>query len=185
MNFLFTKNSVYKTRYFIYTYNDNDIRFVKLKSCRLPDFEEQKSLGTFDYNSDEVSRISLSRTRRNIREIALCNEFEYFVTLTISSELGDRYSLNDCQYKLKKILKKIKRNNKNFRYIFITERHRDGAFHFHGLTTGFDDLYINDNGYFCSYIFSKELGYNSFSKIKDYTKCCNYITTKIPIIIDV
>ena len=108
MDFLFTKNSVYKTRYFIYTYNDNDIRFVKLKSCRLPDFEEQKSLGTFDYNSDEVSRISLSRTRRNIREIALCNEFEYFVTLTISSELGDRYSLNDCQYKLKKILEIIK-----------------------------------------------------------------------------
>lgn len=102
MKFLYTKNNVYKTRYFIYTYNNNDIRFVKLKSCRLPDFEEKKSLGTFDYNSEEVSRISLSRTRRNIREIALCNEFEYFATLTISSELGDRYSLNNCQLKLKK-----------------------------------------------------------------------------------
>ena len=179
MKFLYTKNNVYKTRYFIYTYNNNDIRLVKIKSCRLPDFEEQKSLGTFDYNSDEVSRISLSRTRRNIREIALCNQFEYFVTLTISSELGDRYSLDDCQNKLKKILKKIKRNNKDFRYIFITEKHKDGAFHFHGLVSNFDDLYINDNGYYCSYIFSKELGFNSFSKIKDYTKCCNYITKYI------
>ena len=179
MKFLFSKNDVFKTRYFIYTYNDNDIRLVKIKSCRMPDFEEQKSLGTFDYNSDEVSRISLSRTRRNIREIALCNEFEYFVTLTISSDLGDRYSLEDCQFRLKKILKKIKRSNKNFRYIFITERHKDGAFHFHGLTTGFDDLYINDNGYYSSYIFTHELGYNSFSKINDYTKCCNYITKYI------
>ena len=179
MKFLYTKNNVYRTRFFIYTYNNNDLRLVKIKSCRLPDFEEQKALGTFDYNSDEVSRISLSRTRRNIREIALCNEFEYFVTLTISSELGDRYSLDDCQNKLKKILKKIKRKNKDFRYIFITEKHKDGAFHFHGLVSNFDDLYINNNGYYCSYIFSKELGYNSFSKIKDYTKCCNYITKYI------
>ena len=179
MKLLFTKNDIYKTRFFVYTYNDNDLRIVKVKCCRMPDFEEQKSLGTFDYNSDEVSRISLSRTRRNIREIALCNEFDYFCTFTINSNLGDRYSLEECQNKLKKILKKIKRKNKDFRYIFITEKHKDGAFHFHGLCTDFDDLYTNENGYLSSYILSTELGFNSFSKIKDYTKCCNYITKYI------
>lgn len=179
MKFLYNKQDVYKTRFFLYTYNNNDIRLVKIKSCRQEGFEEQKALGTFDYNSDEVSRVSLSRTRRNIREIALCNNFHYFVTLTIDSKLADRYSLEICQTKLKKILKKIKRTNKNFKYIFITEKHKDGAFHFHGLCTSFDDLYINENGYYSSYIFSKELGFNSFSKIKDYTRCCNYITKYI------
>lgn len=179
MKLLFTKNNVYKTRFFVYTYNDNDLRIVKVKSCKMPDFEEQKSLGTFDYNSDEVSRCSLSRTRRNIREIALCNEFDYFCTFTIDSKFGDRYSLEECQYRLKKILKKIKRKNKDFRYIFITEKHRDGAFHFHGLCNYFDDLYTNENGYLSSYILSTELGFNSFSKIRDYTKCCNYITKYI------
>lgn len=179
MKFIFNKNDVYKTRFFVYTYNNNDLRIVKVKSCKLPDFEEQKKLGTFDYNSEEVSRCSLSRTRRNIREIALCNEFDYFATLTVDSQFGDRYSLEDCQNKLKKILKKIKRKNKDFRYIFITEKHKDSAFHFHGLCSEFDDLYTNDNGYLSSYILSNELGFNSFSKIKDYTKCCNYITKYI------
>lgn len=179
MKLLFTKNDVYKTRFFVYTYNDNDFRIVKIKSCRVDGFEEEKQFGTFDYNSDEVSRVSLSRTKRNIREIALCNEFEYFATLTIDSKLNDRYSLEDCQFRLKKILKKIKRNNKDFIYIFITERHKDGAFHFHGLVSNFDDLYINDNGYYCSRIFTQELGFNSFSKIRDYTKTCNYITKYI------
>lgn len=40
-------------------------------------------------------------------------------------------------------------------------------------------MYINDNGYLSSKIFDNELGFNSFSKIKDYTKCCNYITKYI------
>lgn len=182
MKIFFNKNDVYKTRFFVYTYNNNDLRIVKIKSCRMPDFEEQKQQkisGTFDYNSEEVKRVSLSRTRRNIREIALCNDFEYFATLTIDSKLADRYSLDECQAKLKKILKKIKRKNNDFRYIFITEKHKDGAFHFHGLVSGFSDLYINSNGYFSSNIISKELGFNSFSKIKDYSKCCNYITKYI------
>lgn len=183
MRFLFNKNDVYNTRFFLYNYNGNDFRIVKIKNCRNSGFEEkkkeEKQLGIFDYNSEEVKRCSLSRTKRNIRELALCNNFEYFVTLTVNSEMCDRFSLDSTQEKLKKILKKIRRNNKNFRYIFITEKHKNGAFHFHGLCSGFDDLYVNENGYYCSLIFTQEFGFNSFSKIKDYTKCCNYITKYI------
>lgn len=40
------------------------------------------------------------------------------------------------------------------------------------------DLYINKNYYLSSVDFDK-LGYNSFSPIKDYNKCCNYITKYI------
>lgn len=75
-------------------------------------------------------------------------------------------------------LKKLKRNNKNFAYLFITEKHNDGAFHFHGLIKGVQDFYINQNGYLSNKVFD-EIGFNSFSKIKDYSKCCNYITKYI------
>lgn len=181
--FVCNNEDVYKEKYFVYTYNDNNIRIVRLKCAREKGFEEHnkknKQLGIFDYNSEEIKRVSLSRTKRNIRELALCNDFEYFVTLTVDSKNADRYSLDSVQEKLKKLLKKIRRKNNEFRYIFITEKHKDGAFHFHGLCTFFDDLYINENGYYCSYIFSTELGFNSFSKIVDYTKCCNYITKYI------
>ena len=181
MKFLYNKSEIYKTRYFVYTYNNNNIRIVKSKYCRESGFEELKKEGLYDYNSEEVQRCSLSRTKRNIREIALCNDFEYFTTLTIDSNMADRYTLDIVQDRLKKILKKIKRKNKDFRYIFITEKHKDGAFHFHGLIGGLssDNFIINDNGYLSCPYFSNYLGFNSFSKIKDYTKCCNYITKYI------
>ena len=176
MNLLFNKNQVYSTRFFLYNYNDTNFRIVKVKSCRNSGFEEIKKKNSFvDVNSEEVQKSSLSRTKRNIRELALCNDFEYFSTFTVNSEKCDRYSLNDVQDKLKKVLHKIKRNNREFAFLIITEKHKDGAFHFHGLIKGISDLYVNSNGYLSSMIFDNELGFNSFSKIKDYTKCCNYI----------
>lgn len=176
MNLIFNKNQVYSTRFFLYNYNGKNFRIVKVKSCRNSGFEEiKKKNNFFDVNSEEVQKSSLSRTKRNIRELALCNDFEYFATFTVNSEKCDRYSLNDVQDKLKKVLHKIKRNNKDFAFLIITEKHKDGAFHFHGLVKGITDLYINDNGYLSSKIFNNDLGFNSFSKIKDYTKCCNYI----------
>jgi len=179
MKLFYNANEIRKDRFFVYTYNDNDIRIVKSKKCLIEGFEKSFNDDFVDVNSDEVKRCSLSRTKRIIRELCLCNDFEYFATLTISSELADRYSLDNCQERLKKILKKIKRKNKDFRYLFITEKHKDGAFHFHGLVSGFSDLYYNENGYLSSFIFTNELGFNSFSKIRDYTKCCNYITKYI------
>lgn len=181
MNFLFNNNDVYKTRFFLYRYNDRNFRIVKIKNCRCSGFEEiNKKKGNFvDVNSEESKRCSLSRTKRNIRELAFCNSFEYFCTFTVNSQMCDRYSLNDVQEKLKKVLHKIKRNNKEFAYLIITEKHKDGAFHFHGLIKGINDLYVNDNNYLSNKIFDDELGFNSFSPIKDYTKCCNYISKYI------
>lgn len=181
MKFLFTKNDVFDTRFFVYTYNDNNIRIVKSKFCRKSGFEPTTNNNDFDYNSEEVKRCSLSRSKRIIRELCLCNDFDYFSTLTINSDLCDRYSLDIVQNKLKKLLKKLKRNNKDFKYIFITEKHKDGAFHFHGLIGGLsEDLFlINSNGYLEMSFFTDNLGFNSFSKIRDYTKTCNYITKYI------
>lgn len=182
MRFIFSNFQTRKPRYFLYTYNNNNFRIVKVKSCKISGFEEMKDKGDssfIDVNSEESQRCSISRTKRNIRELALCNDFSYFCTLTVSSENCDRYSLQQCQNELKKILHKIKRNNKNFGFLIITEKHKDGAFHFHGLIKGIDDfLYVNNNGYFSCKFFD-DLGYNSFSKIKDYTKTCNYITKYI------
>lgn len=130
----------------------------------------------------ESSRCSLSRTKRNIREICLSNDFEYFVTLTINSQNADRFSLDSVQDLLKNKLHSYKTNKSDsLRYIFITEEHKKGGFHFHGMIKGLqkNDLYINDNGFLSSKYFTKKIGWNSFSIINDYVKCCNYITKYI------
>lgn len=177
MKKIFTKNDVYNSHCYLVQYNDDYFKIVLNKYQREKGFEEINKKNTFVDNKDEYERQSLSRTKRNIKEIALCNNFQYFATITINSKSCDRYSLVECQKKLREYLKKIKRKNKSFKYIFITEKHKDNAFHFHGLVANIP-LYINNYGYYsCSIL--DDIGFNSFSLIKDYNKCCNYITKYI------
>lgn len=169
-----------RDKYQIFQYNDENFRIVKLKNAPIgilgEHWKERSDKEEFipQKVSDEALRTSLSRSRRMIRELALCNSFEYFATLTINSKNADRFSLSECQSLLKKKLKALKRKNNNFAYLFITEKHKNGAFHFHGLIKGVNDFYVNKNGYLSHELFD-QIGFNSFSKINDYTKTCNYI----------
>lgn len=135
-------------------------------------------------SQDELDRISQSRTKREIKEIALCNAFTHFATITVNSKFCDRFSLQACQDKLKYIIKeRIRRKNKDFAYIFITEKHKNGAFHFHGLIKNLNEMYTNDNGFLSHKAFD-EIGFNSFLEINEegnnsYIKVCNYITKYI------
>lgn len=157
--------------YKIYQYNNDVYRILVTK-----DFHSQKK--EHSYNSELSSLTSsLSRSKRLIREYSLCNDFVYFFTATVNSALCDRFSLSQTQSQMRKIMKSIKRKHSDFIYLFITEKHKDGAFHFHGLCSNLD-LYINSNGYYSSLDFDK-LGFNSFSKIKDKNKVSNYITKYI------
>lgn len=175
MKRLYNKNDVYKSHCYFVQYNDDYFKIILNKYQREKGFENIKK-NVLEIEEDEIERISLSRTKRNIKEICLCNNFKYFVTITVNSKF-DRYNLQICQDNIAKICHKIKRKYKDFRYIYITEKHKDGAFHFHGLMSDLE-LYVNDNGYYSSKYFD-ELGFNSFSIIKDYNKCCNYITKYI------
>lgn len=161
--------------------NDTSWTFTRCDDKLFYSYEKSKNkvknfVNFFENSVDEkeIERISISRTKRNIRKICLCNNFEYFATFTVNSKYCDRFSLEVVQDKIKKICKKIKRKNKEFAYIYITEKHKNGAFHFHGMVKGID-LYKNSNGYYSNIDFDT-LGFNSFSKIKSYNKCCSYIT---------
>lgn len=136
----------------------------------------------FFTTSEEKERISLSRTKRRIKEICLCNDFEYFVTMTVSSRFDyvNRFDLEDCVDNIKKLMKKIKRKSSDFKFIYIIEEHKNGGYHFHGMMKKLpkNDIYTNKNGFLSSHILDT-LGYNSFSKIQDYNKTCNYITKYI------
>lgn len=162
--------------YKFYQYNDNICRIVISKSSYVPhkESETEKHYMTGNTESDICS---LSRAKRMIREYSLCNDFTYFFTSTVNSEMADRYSLSECQKKIRRCMKTIRQKNKSFIYLFITERHKDGAFHFHGLCSNLE-LYINNNGYYSSKDFDR-IGYNSFSKIKSKEKVSNYITKYI------
>lgn len=163
-------------------YNDTSWRLLNLNDD-LYIKKGKNILPTFNHTSEEEKeRISLSRTKRRIKEICLCNDFEYFSTMTVSSKLDyvNRFDLEDCVDNIKKIMKKIKRKYNDFKFIYIIEEHKKGGYHFHGFIKGIpeDEFYKNQNGYVSCKLFDV-LGYNSHDKINDYNKCCSYITKYI------
>lgn len=93
---------------------------------------------------DDMLR-SMRRARAKLRRLALANEFSYFVTLTLSPDEVDRY---DCQAIMKRVnrwLDNMVRRH-GLRYVLVPERHKDGAFHFHGFFAG-DGLEVVDSGH--------------------------------------
>lgn len=193
----------YEKLYRLYHYQDDVFRLIYFtkkiggleKIPKVPISNSYCTVDMADYkydkpqekitNKEELERISLSRTKRNIKELCLCNNFKYFVTLTVNSKNADRFSLQECQDKLKRLIKnysmRFSRRKQKFHYILITEKHKDGAFHFHGLFSDLldTDLYTNEFGYLSSHFFDEQLGFCSFSEIKDILKCANYITKYI------
>lgn len=126
--FLYSQSSVYEPKTFLYKYNEKSYKLAYIKNCRKSGFElltnkERSSILKTD--KQELERQSLSRTKRNIFEICMCNNFEYFVTLTISPKFCIRNDLEQVQFELKKLLKAYKRKNAAFGYILITETHAD------------------------------------------------------------
>lgn len=83
---------------------------------------------------DDMLR-SMRRARAKLRRLALANEFEWFVTLTLSPDEVDRYDAAAIMKKVNRWLDNMVRR-KGLRYVLVPERHKDGAFHFHGFFAG-------------------------------------------------
>lgn len=90
---------------------------------------------------------SLERARRRARakvaDYARCNEFKYFVTLTLDAVQVDRYDISAVIRRLNRWLDNGVRRS-GLRYLLVPELHQDGAIHFHGLVN--DALEMVDSG---------------------------------------
>ena len=78
---------------------------------------------------------SMRRARAQLRRLALANDFEYFVTLTLDPEKIDRYDSKVVIKALGRWADNMVRRH-GLRYILVPERHKDGALHFHGFMAG-------------------------------------------------
>ena len=77
----------------------------------------------------------LERARRRaaarVRDIALCNEFAYFVTLTLDAKQIERYDIRPVLARMRVWLDNRVRR-RGLKYVLVPEHHKDGAIHFHG-----------------------------------------------------
>lgn len=117
------------------------------------------------------------RAKTNISEIIMCNEFKYFVTITFNSKY-DRFNLDSLRTKLNQRIRYLRsKTGLPLKFLFIPEKHKNGAWHFHGvLDDSFSVFeYFNINDYPSCSIFDG-FGFNNLSVIQDRIKVANYVT---------
>lgn len=73
-----------------------------------------------------------ARARKRLFELAACNDFDLFCTLTLDKKKVDRYDYHSVITPLNTWLDNRVRR-RGLRYILVPELHKDGAIHFHGL----------------------------------------------------
>lgn len=143
--------------------------------------------------NDRKLNNNLVRAKTTIKEYALCNEFEYFITLTLDSKKYNRYDLKTYIKDLSQFIRDYRKKYKSdIQYLLIPETHKDNAWHIHGLIKGvknehlvnFDNVVnapekLKNKEYYNFELYQKKFGFCSFGKIKDINKISSYITKYI------
>lgn len=148
--------------------------------------------------NDEKFRESLVRSRMNIFEISMCNDFDIFGTFTIDPKKYDRFHLKEFYKDFSKFV-----NNLNYQYdltiqyLLIPEKHKDGAWHMHGLLKGLPrshmrlfnlseklPVYIRNKlksgeNVFKWVSYTNRFGFCDLEYIRNKEACCKYIVKYI------
>lgn len=122
---------------------------------------------------------SVRRAKSRVRQLALANNFDYFVTLTLDPKKIDRY---DPVVIVKKLSQWCNNMVKRYdlTYILVPERHKDGALHFHGFFKGnfrvVESGHYDSNGHVIYNLPQWTFGYTTAVKLYgDYPKAVSYI----------
>ena len=119
----------------VYKYTPEIFKFIQWYSVRLrlgPGPKDQQK------HHDHKLDSSVSRTKRVILEKALCNDWEYFCTFTISKDKFDRENLAQWWKSFSQWIRDRRKKGHNIRYLLVPEKHQDGTWHAHGLIAGID-----------------------------------------------
>lgn len=138
-----------------------------------------------DLNEQEFYKyVAFKRSKNMIYKLACNNKpWDYFVTFTFNSDKVDRYNFSEVSKKLSKWIDNIKRKYgcKDMGYIIVPEKHKDGAWHFHGLFKNCDNLNFIDSGLKDKQgrtiynISNYKFGFTTATKLSDIDKAVSYI----------
>lgn len=163
-------------------------------------------LGVYDKEKcqhyDNKLDASLSRSRRVILELALCNDWKYFCTFTIAKENYDRENLKAWHKSFSQWLRDQRKKYKKqgldlaFDYLLVPQLHEDEkSWHMHGLFSDISPLLISFRelsrrgqfvpaklikGNFYNWVdYQKKFGFCSFGEIQSKVGVSFYITRYI------
>lgn len=121
--------------YRIHMYNEFVYKVVKFKRSPSPSVHVTPEESRED--PDGKFSQSYSRARSMLLQYALCNTWDYFITITVDGKLHNRYDLGSTRSLLSQwFLDYRKKYGVNIKGVLVPELHKDGAIHYHGFISG-------------------------------------------------
>jgi len=129
---------------------------------------------------------SIYRARSKIRELGLCNDWDFLVTFTFDDKKFDRTNLTYLKGKLTDFLRNYKSAQKiKIRYLIIPEQDKNGNWHFHGLLAGLPFDYLREVDYFRKRIifdwddYAAKFGHIRVEEINSLDRVANYLLKQV------
>ena len=166
--------------YTVRQYGDNTAKIIWHKSLRDSGWEsERPSKKKGSVNNGKLEN-NLCRAKSTVRELALCNDWDYWCTFTLAPDKHNRYDLESYKKNLGEFIHNYNRRCDSeyaVRYLLVPEKHQDGAWHMHGFIKGIrpKDLYTNQYCHLTWKSYEKKFGFISMDKIKDKERASSYI----------
>lgn len=176
----------------IYRFTDNIWKIVQFYDDR-----ERHGPGPRENHKtyDEKLPSSISRTKRVVLELALCNPWDYFVSLTIAPD-HDRDHLKATFPVILQWLRDQRKKGQQLDYLLIPERHKKGTWHFHGFLRGVRESDLESfrsirkrgnvlppklvKGDYLNWTpYSQKFGFCSLNRVKNPVSCAFYCTKYI------
>ncbi len=120
----------------------------------------------------ECQRVALRRARVAVVDLALCNDFDYFGTITFDSKkVGNDLNFPQLMKdRIADLFDNYKQTSAfDFKYILVPEYGaKKGRLHFHFIVSGLnkEDLFINEKSHLDWHLTSDRFGFTQITKIK-------------------
>lgn len=154
-----------------------------IRLCELSKAEYESFLIEYFEKRSKIYMQNSKRDKKKVYDLARANQWDWFLTFTFDKNKVNRFDYNECVSKLKKWLNNFSSRKcyGHLKYLIIPEKHKNGAWHFHGLfanapDTCFEFSGVVKDGNLVFNLTSYKLGYTTATKVKDTNKVSHYIT---------
>jgi hypothetical protein len=173
--------------YTIHQYNDDIFKIVAFKGNRDPDKVFLRDREEKQQNDCKLDN-NFSRARSMVLQYALCNSWDYFFTGTLDRVKMDRYDLDTFAGQLMQFIRdKCKKYSAKFQVLLVPERHKDGAWHIHGLISSLPESvlcgfvppspkHLIEDGFLNWPDYIQKFGFCSLAPIRDPVGTAFYIS---------
>ena len=166
---------------------------LKTKGLECDRFYSSK--GSVNENKLECN---IARAKSKIFELAMCNNWQWFFTITLDPGKYDRKDLEKFRKDFSQFIRDYnKKRELKIKYLVIPEEHSKGGWHMHGFLMGLEPSELRlfgQNERLPYYIldklkkgfkiyewesYRKKFGFNNFEFIKNQKACSHYVTKYI------